>query len=342
MNSDWQEFLATQSAQETTVAGTVRLIPLNDRASIRVAGEDAGTFLQALLTQEVLLLDGSTAARSAFCNAKGRTYSTLTVHPLMDASEQGYRLTLPTSLVDDSLKLLRMYVLRRKVELDAQDDWVQVGLIGQATDIPLPDLPQAPLEQNWIPAPGSDANLMVTREDTGSSTSRFTIQGPVSSIKAMWLKLAENDGITVGAPEEWQLAEIEDGLPQISPETWGHFVPQWLNLDQLSAVSFKKGCYPGQEVVARMHYLGKPNRRLLAGHINLSSDIEPGTPILLQDGKTEVGEVVRSAPALPERNQRNLLAVVRLGHVNEPMQINGETLYLHRHAFAPSEEAGAH
>lgn len=342
MNTDWQDFLETQTTNDATGAATVRLIPLTDRGSIAVSGEEAGPFLQALLTQEVLLLDGTSAARTAFCNAKGRTYTTLTIHPLQQPVEHGYRLTLPANLVNETLKLLRMYVLRRKVELDGSEDWVQIGLIGRPQDINLDGLPTEPLGQSWLTAPGADDALLTTREDNGSGMPRFSIQGPWQAIKGLWQQLAASSSTAIGNADEWQLSEIDDGLPQIAPETWGHFVPQWLNLDLIEAVSFKKGCYPGQEIVARMHYLGKPNRRMLAGHINRSGHIQPGTQILLQDGETAVGEVVRSAPALSDGNQHNLLAVIRLGHVNEPMQIDGEPLYVHHHEFATTEDTSAH
>lgn len=340
MNSDWEDFLAKQVTSPIT--GKARLVALTDRSSLHVVGAEAGELLQAMLTQEILTLNGSQAARAAFCNAKGRAYVTLNVHPLQPQVEQGYALTLPTNLVQETLKLLKLYVLRRKATLTERDDWVQIGLIGRPGEATAAILPGEPLSQSWYQPAGSDAPVLITREDRGETTSpRYSLQGSVSAAKAMWMLLSTDPQVSIGQLDEWYLQEIEDGLPSIAPETWGHFVPQWINLDLLSSVSFKKGCYPGQEVVARMHYLGKPNRRMLMAHLDCSKDIAPGTPVLLSDGETSVGEVVRSARTA-NGAQCNLLAVVKLGHLNEPMRIDGEPLILHQHAFAPATPAEAH
>ncbi len=340
MNSDWQDFLATQTPSPIT--DKARLVALTDRSSLHVIGAEAGELLQAMLTQEILTLNGTQATRAAFCNAKGRAYVTLNVHPLEPQVEQGYALTLPANLTQETLKLLKLYVLRRKATLTERDDWVQIGLIGRPGQDVATALPDAPLAQTWHQPTDSDTSILITREDRGETTTpRYSLQGTISAIRAMWTTLCTDPQVSIGQLDEWHLQEIEDGLPSIAPETWGHFVPQWINLDLLSSVSFKKGCYPGQEVVARMHYLGKPNRRMLMAHLDCGKDIAPGTPVLLPDGATSVGEVVRSTRTT-NGEQCNLLAVVKLGHINEPMQIDGEPLVLHQHAFAPATPAEAH
>lgn len=340
MNSDWQDFLAAQSP--TPITDKARLVALTDRSSLHVIGAEAGELLQAMLTQEILTLDGSKAARAAFCNAKGRAYVTLSVHPLEPQIEQGYALTLPNNLVQETLKLLKLYILRRKATLTERDDWVQAGLIGQPGQDVAAVLPDAPLAQAWHQPAGSESPVLITREDRGETTApRYSLQGSVPAVKAMWTLLSADSQVSIGSLDEWHLQEIEDGLPSIAPETWGHFVPQWINLDLLSSVSFKKGCYPGQEVVARMHYLGKPNRRMLTAHLDCGKDIAPGTPVMLPDGETSVGEVVRSARTA-NGEQCNLLAVIKLGHLNESLRIDSEPMILHQHAFAPATPAEAH
>ena len=338
MNNEWTQFLQAhpepaQSASTTTAAW----VPLDKRTSLLVSGEEAGDFLQAMLTQEILSLDGSHAARGALCNAKGRISTTLLIHPLRltQGTDQGlsYRLTVPTELAADLLKTLKLYVLRRRVVIEIHDDWQSFGLLN-------PD--QALLTACGITTSPTDtlalitlpSGVVATWEHTGSDT-RISLQGPASALLALAPHLPART-----TQNAWDCAEIHDGIPTINRETALHFVPQWINLDQLQAVSFKKGCYPGQEVIARLHYLGKSNRRMVNGYTRNTDLVLPRSVIHpANEPETEAGEIVRSAICrVGNEDLQVFLAVMRLNHLHDELLIEGQPCTLQPGPFLEAAE----
>ena len=315
MNQDWQNFLSTQSAQlqdgvahdfgdaaaERVAArdGTV-LCDLSQFGILKVHGEEAQGFLHNLFSSDVNALTPQKAEYSSFNTAKGRALATF----LIWRTGTEFFLQLPQSLIAPMQKKLSMYVLRAKVKIeDASDGIVCLGLSGANAATLLqqhfPALPQAPLDV----VPHDDAGLIRLGAD------RFQIVTTPQHAAALWQKLGAG-ARPVGSPC-WDLLDIRAGIPVILPQTQEQFVPQMANLDLIGAVNFKKGCYPGQEVVARMHYLGKPKRRMYLAHVFSESAPQPGDELFSMELEGQgCGQVVNSAPA--PGGGYDLLAVVQI------------------------------
>jgi len=220
---------------------TEQLIPLSHLAILDVTGEDAQTFLQSQVPSDIRLLSPEKAQISGWCTAKGRLLTTFVIWP----RDAGYRLVLATDVRDSIAKRLKMYVLRLKVQISVSDDQVY-GLLNPATSLGALTLPR----EDWQ-VTTADALSAVRLDAT-----RCLLTGPTAALTAVAGATAQ------GTPADWLRADVSQGFPLITQATSEHYVPQMVNLDKLGGVSFKKGCYPGQEIVARTHYLGKIKRHL--------------------------------------------------------------------------------
>lgn len=243
---------------------------LSDRALIAVSGSDAGSFLDAQFTQRVSDLEPGSARLAAWCSPQGRVLVLYTVL----RSATGYWLCGPADLLPPMLKRLRLFVLRSKVALDVAGP--EVGIYGLVGAAPAPLVPpdEAPSVATGL-LPGQPVRQL------------WVVEG--SSLPAA-LAAAEE-----GSLEDWQLAQIAAGLPDISARTSDHWLPQSLDLEALGGLSYQKGCYPGQEIVARVHYRGTVKQRL-ASYVSPAptAGLPPGSP-LKDDTGAVCGEVLQSA-----------------------------------------------
>ncbi|WP_410474715.1 YgfZ/GcvT domain-containing protein [Guyparkeria sp. TX1] len=341
-DTTWHDLM---QPSDSPAAGAILLTDLPERRVIEVAGSEAQAFLHAILTQDINALSDEAASFSAFCSAKGRALGLMRIA----AHEDGFRLVTRAELAPGLLKRLQMYVLRRDVQLSLAEDQTALGLIwpGDAKSMSCPFDDAAACEaierlSKTQPAPGrwpavvdAQGRLFLREEQHANNGVRIAVHGPASDLEAM--VRSATDATAIVSTDHWERAEIEDRLPEVTSETAEHFVPQWINLDELEAFSLKKGCYPGQEVIARMHYLGKPNRRLFAGHVLGLAPPAPGTPIHNDKDET-AGEVVRSAP-LPDDSGSLVLTVIKLKHLHDPLTIDGLALSLDPH---DTIEGGSH
>ncbi|MGV1017217.1 MAG: YgfZ/GcvT domain-containing protein [Fluviibacter phosphoraccumulans] len=220
---------------------TPQLTALPHLAILDVTGDDAQAFLHAQVPSDIRTLNHERAQISGWCTAKGRLLTTFVIWPI----ENGYRLVLSSDVRDAIAKRLKMYVLRLKVQVIPATDLVY-GLLH----------PGATLAN--LPLPTTD--WQVTRQDEMTAvrldSTRVLLTGPENQFQALTADLA------CASQEDWLRADIAQGFPLVTQATSEHYVPQMVNLDKLGGVSFKKGCYPGQEIVARTHYLGKIKRHL--------------------------------------------------------------------------------
>ncbi len=263
-----------------------------------------------MLTQDLLSLSAGEATRAGLCNAKGRLLADFLI--TRRAEDSGYHLTLHADLAEPIVAHLKRYILRQKVRIHPTEEQ-HFGLIQ-------PDA--ATIQAIALPPPAS-----LRGQSNPSGYALWVHIG--ASPRALLFQQAPLALITNRAREvpaaAWDSAEILDGLPQITPQTTGHFVPQWIHWDRLGGISFKKGCYPGQEVIARLHYLGKPNRQLVLGHLETPTPPEPGSPIdSLNHTETEAGTVVRCAPDPLNPNGHLFLAVLRSSHLNDELSIQNQ------------------
>lgn len=330
MNTSWQNFLTSRGARleagqvydfgepqaELRAAATGSVLsPLSQFGLIRAAGDDAASFLHNLLSNDILHLARSRAERCGFCSPKGRLLADF----LVWREERDYLLQLSADLQPALLKKLGMYVLRSKVKLtNAGDEIILLGLAGEATDAALQgaglEVPAAPMDVTH-----SAAGSVIRLDDR-----RCQLALKADAAAGIWAKLAEQ-ATPVGVAA-WRWLEIAAGIPHITSETQDEFVPQMANFELIGGVSFTKGCYPGQEVVARTKYLGKVKRRTYRAHVTAACP-PPGTDLYGIDLPDQsCGKVIEAAPS-PEGGCEMLASMlmssaesgdVRLGSVEGP------------------------
>lgn len=247
---------------------------LNTLAVLRVSGDDAQTFLQGQCTCDLNTLNAQNSSYGAFCNVKGRVISTF----IILKQHKEYLLILPIELLTELQQRLQRYILRAKVQLvDAREDYKLFGFI--PTQNFSAELPQQPL------AVQQDA---ITILRLGAQSPRFLIIADANVTLP-----AQYEAGLVKTEADWQLLEIKAGMPWLCKMTSEEYIPQMLNLDQLGGVSFTKGCYTGQEIVARTHYLGKTKRALFTAVVESFSEIPVlNSPIINQETGDIVGNVL--------------------------------------------------
>ena len=213
-----------------------------------------------------------------------------------------YLLMLPRELLAPTLQRLKMFVLRSQVTLeDASEQRICLGLANVdqqvIADLVLPDTDYQLASKDGLlagklPAPVSRWLLLVSAQEA----------------PALWTSLGAS--CQPAGAGVWHWLDIQAGIPSVWPQTREEFVPQMLNLELINGVNFKKGCYPGQEIVARMHYLGKPKRRMYRLRLDGTHNIEPGTDIYAAAGDGQsAGKVVLAQPG-PQGTE--LLAVLQV------------------------------
>lgn len=297
---------------ETSQALTADTVcPLPSVGIIEAAGADATAFLQSQLTNDVHALAVGDSQLAGYCNPKGRM---LALFRVIRRSE-GYLLLLPRSLVPSVLKRLKMFVLRSKVTLnDVSEQRAVLGISGVA--------PIQRLAARGLSAP-EQVDAGSWREDIGvlrlaGEQPRALVVTPAAELAALWSDLG--DLPKAGEPA-WQLLEIRAGVPQVLSGAQENIIPQMANLDLLGGISFTKGCYPGQEIVARMHYLGNLKRRMYRLVIEAADLPAPGADVRDGNGSL-VGEIVMAAPA-PE-GRAEALAVLQIERASAPdLQVGG-------------------
>lgn len=269
---------------------TDRAFDLSPRlAAVAVAGADAGPFLQAQLSCDVARLGSDHAAYGAYLSPQGRVLATLLVVP----ADRGFHLLLHPSLVEATVDRLRRYVLRDDVTLAPAPLAVSGGGRAVALEQP-PDLSRIPLRA----------------EDGGRS---LTL--PDGRILQL--------GVAGGAEraDAWWRADLEHGIAWIEAATSDRHIPQALGLARIGAVSFAKGCYPGQEIVARVHYLGRAKR-----YLSLLRGAREPRPVeeLFDASGARSGEVIAAAPA----DEDILVLAVMTGEPTDVADAEGSPLRL--------------
>jgi hypothetical protein len=253
----------------------MNLASLTEHGLLEVTGAEARAFLHAQLSNDISHLAAGHARYAGWCSAKGRLLATLLVVPHGD----GFLLHLARDLAPMVAKRLAMFVLRSKVRLaDASAQWAQYGVWGEGAEARLAAL--------GLEAPGADlatsqANgALAVRVDQG----RYLLLVPQASAAA----IAPN-----ATASDWALAEIRAGRAQVVQATQDQFVPQMVNLELTGGVDFQKGCYPGQEIVARTQYRGQLKRRMV--RLRASAALRPGQDLYSDDMAGQPSGTVVSA-----------------------------------------------
>jgi tRNA-modifying protein YgfZ len=302
MNNEWENFLLNINAvienstvknfglsidEEQAAYSNLVLADLGHYALIEASGDDVVEFLQGQLTNDIKLVTENMGQLSAYCNPKGRILANFRIFKRQDS----YFLRMRASISEATLKRLRMFVMRSKVELvNRSDELSRMGIAGLNATKELAALFNK-LPQN---TDESSTENDITIIKLAGTLPRYEVHGTVEKVKELWEKLQKN-AVTIGE-NSWNLLTIRAAIPEIVSETVEAFVPQMVNLQAINSLSFTKGCYPGQEVVARMHYLGKLKRRLFIGSTESDSLPISGESILTSDENVQkIGQIVTAS-----------------------------------------------
>jgi len=315
MNQEWQNFLANRGAQIENGAvihfgdaaaeriaardGTI-LCELGQFGTLRVSGEEAASFLQNLLSNDIREVSGERAQFSSLNTAKGRMLATL----LIWLEGDDYLLQLPRVLCEPIRKKLCMYVLRAKVKIsDASDEIVVLGLSGVDAQENLRswfgELPRSPLD-----CLKTEQGNVIVIDDR-----RWQISATPHQAQKLWKECSAT--ARQAGSGGWGWLNIRSGIPVILPQTQEQFVAQMVNFDLLNGVNFKKGCYPGQEIVARTQYLGKLKRRMYLAHIDSADPPQAGNELYSADMEGQPSGMIVNAADAPSGGY-DVLAVVQI------------------------------
>ena len=296
----WKSFLHSQGAliedrsvlhfgdpaseRAVAVDGTI-VADLSQLGVIAFRGDDAATFLQGQLTNDVRSLHADSAQWNGYCSPKGRLLGNF----LMWRQAEDFCLQLAGDIHPSVQKRLTMFIMRAKVQArDASDESVRLVVAGKhaaaAVSAAMGSIPDAAMRTVTV-----EAGQVIRVGDD-----KFVLSITPEHAAAVWQTLHAS-ATPVGAPV-WDWLRLNAGIPMIVAATQEQFVPQMVNLEAIGGVSFQKGCYPGQEIVARSQYLGRMKRRMFLAHVDAAA--APGDSLYSADFPGQAtGTVVNAAPA---------------------------------------------
>lgn len=292
--------LSNLSPQTLAATG---LYPLSHRF-IHVTGQDASKFLQGQLTCDIKKLSTSQSGLGAHCNAKGRMLSSFRIVQLAD---NHYILRLHASIADSALQALKKYAVFSKANLAISETMAGMGLHGaeakQALNAFMPQVPTQIYQQQLFRVltenPSlTQADFSLTADDapnvciicTDATLLSYEIYADAPILMQLWQSLSQT--IPTFSEQQHRLAEHQQNLAFIEAATVDEFIPQMFNYQDTPALSFEKGCYTGQEIVARMQYLGKLKRRLYRKQLETQGEVQAGDGLALAEGAQNIGHIV--------------------------------------------------
>ncbi len=259
---------------------------LDHLSLLSVEGRDAEKFLQNQFSNDISKVTNYETQLNAYCNPKGRI---LAMMYLIKRSDHGYWIIAPNDLSDELVKRLKIFVMRAKVTIEVEKELAMLGMVRDG------------------------------EESFGSDTYRYTdkFHRSIAIGEPRQLYEAVNNVDQLLNSGYWRLCDILSGLPQIYSQTVEQCIPQHINLDLVSGISFSKGCYPGQEIIARLRYLGKSKYRLCVANAISEDKIEPGQA-LFEKGQVDqkAGLIVDAVET--EKNQYQLSAMIKYSDGGHP------------------------
>lgn len=273
---------------------------LHSYSLLKISGTDAPTFLQGQLTNDINLLD-SQWQLTGYCSPKGRL---LALFKLWKTDTNEFHALLSKDLTESTVKRLRMFVMRSDVEITI----IEKTMAGFNS---IDDL----IEYN---PDYSDC----TENTNEKSVTALESNDFLLKLANRYLLISDQDNINDSFDTEWLAGNISTGLPQINVDTVELFIPQMINLDILDGINFKKGCYTGQEIVARMHYLGKLKQRMFVCKISEGvSCPSPGDKVYnlsngSLDNRKTIGNIVSAT-----KESNLFLAVLRLDNIDNGLYL---------------------
>ncbi len=323
MNKDWKAFLIENGAvfsnedivsfgdpeAEQQISAEVALLSNpTDRALIEVKGEDAESFLQNQLTNDIRNVTETHHQASAWCSPKGRIIANFRIFKRGDA----FFLSLSADLHEHVMKKLRMYVMMSEVTLvDVTDSLVHFSFAGEGTETHLKQLLGVDIAAGEAL---QDQSLSILR--FSGSPARFDIYGELDDAKALWLQCKEHAKPVSGMGSRF--LNILSGNPEITAASSEAWIPQMVNYIDVGGVDFKKGCYPGQEVVARLNYLGKTKRRMY--HIQIDTDELPEVGAAIKsETEADAGKILNAV--MNADGKAEALAILKIAEASNALAL---------------------
>lgn len=322
MNSIWLTFLQQHNAliekgyvthfqDSATELGNAQddtiLVDLSNFGLIHFSGEEASDFLQRQLSCDLRKVNHQTAQYGSYCTPKGRMLASFLIWSGIANNE--YFMQLPSTLLDVISKRLSMYILRTKVRLDdCSDTLIRIGIAGNKAKLLLEEV------FDGVVLPASSLGMVHTEKGSilCRNIDRYEIITTLDQAITIWPRLASQATPTGTMCWDWQ--EIRAGIPVILPITQEQFIPQMVNLDVIGGISFQKGCYPGQEIIARTQYLGKLKRRMYLVNIASSQPVMAGDHLLSTELSEQSCGMIVNAALSPEGGF-DALAVIQVDSI---------------------------
>ncbi|MFV1985032.1 MAG: folate-binding protein YgfZ, partial [Thiohalomonadales bacterium] len=269
-----EQELANAGNEDNTIISDLSFYKL-----IKISGSEAQSFLQSQFSNDVNQVTESQAQLNSYCSPKGRVLALFNLFKI----KNDYYLQLPRILFDSILKRLTLFKMRADVSLiDISDSLMCIGIAGKNAESILKS------KFNNIPASNYASEtqetltvIRLTNESNTKTQTRFLLFGDSDTLENFWTN--NNDKLISVGSDCWCSLDIQAGIPAIATETVDTFIPQMLNLQLINAVSFKKGCYPGQEIVARTQYLGKLKKRMYLIKSEHNQILTPGTDLTTEN-----------------------------------------------------------
>jgi len=323
MNNDWKEFLLKNGAKQDdkglfvfndTYSDNQQadnediICDLSHFSTVVIAGGDAAEFIQGQFTNDVDKVDANNSQISGFCNNKGRLIANFHLFQ----NQQNYFISIKSDLVERSISHLQNYVLRAEVAIqDISEQLIHIGISGKNAGSLL-----APFIDNLsttVDSVSSNDNYIAIC--VAGNTPRYEIFCSFEHAKTLWQTITGKAKVVNGV--YWDYLNIQNGLPFIDNNTSEEFVPQMTNMDLINGISFEKGCYTGQEIVARTHYLGKQKRRTY--RIKITSETEPETGEQLATASSTENQYIGTLVTVysVSENEYEALAVIQIKSVQE-------------------------
>jgi hypothetical protein len=328
MNNSWYHFLKQQGAifqgasicqfkdgnsiysdpQETVFS------PVGWMGIARISGPDATAFLQAQLTGDITDIEPGTSRITGYCNPKGRLLAIFRI--LREGND--FLLLSDSMILETILLQLKIYVLRLRVELTMETLRVAIGLVGpNANDLVAEFTGSRPEVINRVCYKGNICSIPIGDQEKG-----YLVIAPPEELIKSWSAIRSQ--AQLAGSYQWTLFEIRSGLARITCATQKSFIPQSLNLDLIGGVSFSKGCYPGQEIVARVRYLGQLKHRMARAVIPQGQLPSPGDPIFLDAKQTQRAGIIVNAVSLPDGTGELLVTVPFASSIGAEFPIDQE------------------
>jgi len=331
MNNDWKNYLLSKGAQfsedaafhfnENAVANdkaenTDIICDLSQFATLVVAGDDATDFMQGQFTNDVAKVDENNSQLNAFCNNKGR----MTANFRLFKYQQNYFFSLKSNLVKAGVEHLQNYILRAQVVIqDVSEQLIHLGISGDNAEKLLS--PFIEISHQAIDSVSYNDDYLAIRVGAQPDKKpRYEIFCSLEQAKTLWEAISTQAEVVNSA--SWDYLNIQAGLPFIDNTSSEEFVPQMVNMDLINGVSFTKGCYTGQEIVARMHYLGKLKKRCFKIHIASEDKPAAGDKLFAENARAgqNTGMIIQ-AEKNPEAGF-DALAVIQIADTKSKLFLN--------------------